>query len=83
MPDVTEDNEWYEFPCDHKGKFINLVTARDDYLSIQNIEVYAEFEIKQDFWAYNADMKQIVRERFEEANPRADSDRSGDCDYGY
>jgi len=43
LPDVTQDNEWYEIPCNHRGNEIKLVTTQDVYLQIQNIEVYTVF----------------------------------------
>jgi len=48
LPDVTKDNQWYEISCDHRGDEIKLVTTQDAYLSIKNIEVYAEVEMEQD-----------------------------------
>jgi len=44
LPDETRDNEWYEIYCNHQGNEIKLVTTENVHLSIQAIEVYADFD---------------------------------------
>jgi len=48
LPNSTRDNEWYEIYCNDRGNEVKLVTTQNTYLSIQNIEFYAEVNQKKE-----------------------------------
>merc|ERR1711957_752875 len=45
MPDVTVSGEWYEVNCYLRGNEIKLVTVQNTWLSISDIQAYAEKDV--------------------------------------